>query len=122
MSERIDKAQLISRVAKRLSKSPAEIEPVADALLEEIYEALNVRKVSHCATLVRFTSMCVTRVPYSSSIQPNVSERCLAGRLPTKASCEAHLATDRFAARLVVVPGIASEINARLHPQQSAVK
>ena len=40
MSERIDKVQLISRVAKRLSKSPAEIEPVADALLEEIYEAL----------------------------------------------------------------------------------
>ena len=38
VSERIDKAQLISRVAKRLSKSPAEIELVADALLEEIYE------------------------------------------------------------------------------------
>jgi len=40
MSERIDKAQLSSRVAKRLSKSPAEVEPVVDALLEEIYEAL----------------------------------------------------------------------------------
>ena len=40
MSERIDKAQLISRTAQRLSKSSAEIEPVADALLEETYEAL----------------------------------------------------------------------------------
>ena len=40
MSEHIDKAQLISHVAKHLSKSPAEIDPVADALLEEIYEAL----------------------------------------------------------------------------------
>ncbi len=40
MSERIDKTHLIDRVAQRLSKSPVEIEPVADALLEEIYEAL----------------------------------------------------------------------------------
>ena len=40
MSERIDKAQLISRTAQRLSKSSAEIDPVVDALLEEIYEAL----------------------------------------------------------------------------------
>ena len=40
MSERIDKTQLISRIAKRLSKDPGEIEPVTDALLEEIYEAL----------------------------------------------------------------------------------
>ena len=40
MSERIDKTQLVSRVAKRLSKDPSEIEPIADAVLEEIYEAL----------------------------------------------------------------------------------
>jgi len=40
MSERIDKTQLVSRIAKRLSKTPAEIELVADAMLEEIYEAL----------------------------------------------------------------------------------
>lgn len=40
MGERIDKTQLVSRIAKRLSKTPAEIEPVADAVLEEIYEAL----------------------------------------------------------------------------------
>jgi DNA-binding protein HU-beta len=40
MGERIDKKQLVSRIAKRLSKNPAEIEPVADAVLEEIYEAL----------------------------------------------------------------------------------
>ena len=40
MGERIDKTQLVSRIAKRLSKTPAEIEPVADAVLDEIYEAL----------------------------------------------------------------------------------
>jgi len=40
MSGHVDKAQLITRTADRLSKSPAEIELVADALLEEIYEAL----------------------------------------------------------------------------------
>lgn len=40
MGERIDKTQLVSRIAKRLSKDSAEIEPVADAMLEEIYEAL----------------------------------------------------------------------------------
>lgn len=40
MGERIDKTQLVSRIAKRLSKHPPEIEPVADAVLEEIYEAL----------------------------------------------------------------------------------
>jgi DNA-binding protein HU-beta len=40
MGERIDKTQLVSRIAKRLSKVRGEIEPVADAMLEEIYEAL----------------------------------------------------------------------------------
>lgn len=40
MGERIDKTQLIKHIAKRLSKDPGEIEPVADALFEEIYEAL----------------------------------------------------------------------------------
>jgi DNA-binding protein HU-beta len=40
MSERIDKTQLVSRIAERLSKDPTEIEIVTDALLEEIYEAL----------------------------------------------------------------------------------
>jgi DNA-binding protein HU-beta len=40
MGERIDKTQLVNRIAKRMSKEPGEIEPVADAMLEEIYEAL----------------------------------------------------------------------------------
>jgi DNA-binding protein HU-beta len=40
MGERIDKTQLVSRIAKRLSKDPGEIESVADAMLEEIYAAL----------------------------------------------------------------------------------
>ena len=40
MSERIDKTQLVNRVARRLSKDASEIEPIADAVLEEIYEAL----------------------------------------------------------------------------------
>jgi DNA-binding protein HU-beta len=40
MGERIDKTQLVNRIAGRLSKDPGEIEPVADAMLEEIYAAL----------------------------------------------------------------------------------
>ena len=40
MGERIDKTQLVSRIARRLSKDSAEIEPLADAVFEEIYEAL----------------------------------------------------------------------------------
>jgi DNA-binding protein HU-beta len=40
MSKSINKAELVKRTAKRLSKTPGEIEPIADALLEEIYEAL----------------------------------------------------------------------------------
>jgi DNA-binding protein HU-beta len=40
MGERIDKTQLVSRIARRLSQDPGEIEPVADAMLEEIYAAL----------------------------------------------------------------------------------
>jgi len=40
MGDRIDKNELIARVAKRLSKDPADVEPVVDATLEAIYEAL----------------------------------------------------------------------------------
>jgi DNA-binding protein HU-beta len=40
MGDRIDKTQLVNRIARRLAKDPGELEPVADALLEEIYEAL----------------------------------------------------------------------------------
>ena len=36
----MDKAQLVSRIARHLSKDAAEIEPVVDAVLEEIYAAL----------------------------------------------------------------------------------
>lgn len=40
MGDRIDKTQLVNRIASRLSKDPGELEPVADAVLEEIYEAM----------------------------------------------------------------------------------
>ncbi|MEO0565430.1 MAG: HU family DNA-binding protein [Chloroflexota bacterium] len=40
MSKRINKSELVNRIAKRLSKNTAEIDPVTDAVLEEIYEAL----------------------------------------------------------------------------------
>jgi len=40
MGDRIDKNELIARVAKRLSKDPADVEPVVDATLEAIYDAL----------------------------------------------------------------------------------
>ena len=40
VSDRIDKRELVRRVAGRTSTSIAEVEPVVDATLEEIYEAL----------------------------------------------------------------------------------
>ena len=40
MSDRIDKSELVRRVVGRTSTSMAEVEPVVDATLEEIYEAL----------------------------------------------------------------------------------
>ena len=44
---RVNKKELVNRVAKRLSKKPKEVEPFVDATLEEIYEALkNVEVVS----------------------------------------------------------------------------
>jgi DNA-binding protein HU-beta len=40
MSNNIDKKELVKRMSKRLAQSEATIEPVLDAALEEIYEAL----------------------------------------------------------------------------------
>lgn len=40
MSNRIDKKELVKRIAKRTAQTSADIEPILDATLEEIYEAL----------------------------------------------------------------------------------
>lgn len=40
MGNNIDKKELVSRIAKRLAQHPSAIEPIVDAALEEIYEAL----------------------------------------------------------------------------------
>lgn len=40
MSDSIDKKELIKRIGKRLKKDPADIEPMVDAAIEEIYQAL----------------------------------------------------------------------------------
>ncbi len=40
MGDSIDKKELVKRLAKRLSKDSAEIEPLIDATFEEIYQAL----------------------------------------------------------------------------------
>ncbi len=40
MSDRIDKKELLKRIAQRTDQSVATIEPILDATLEAIYEAL----------------------------------------------------------------------------------
>lgn len=40
MKNSVDKKELVKRIAKRLSKDPAEVEVLVDATLEEIYESL----------------------------------------------------------------------------------
>ncbi|NUQ05090.1 MAG: HU family DNA-binding protein [Anaerolineae bacterium] len=40
MGDTIDKKELVTRIAKRLSKDSAEISPMIDAAFEEIYAAL----------------------------------------------------------------------------------
>jgi len=40
MGDSIDKKELVRRIAKRLSKDSAEVEPMIDATFEEIYAAL----------------------------------------------------------------------------------
>jgi DNA-binding protein HU-beta len=40
MSDTVNNKELVKRIAKRLSKDPAEVEALVDATLEEIYEAL----------------------------------------------------------------------------------
>ncbi|MEQ8674520.1 MAG: HU family DNA-binding protein [Aggregatilineales bacterium] len=40
MTNKIDKNELVKRIAKRTGKQPADVETLVDATLEEIYEAL----------------------------------------------------------------------------------
>jgi DNA-binding protein HU-beta len=40
MSDTVNNKELVKRIARRLSKDPAEVEVLVDATLEEIYEAL----------------------------------------------------------------------------------
>ena len=40
MSDTVNNKELVKRIAQRLSKDPAEVEALVDAMLEEIYEAL----------------------------------------------------------------------------------
>jgi len=56
MSNRIDKTELIERIAKRSGNSAATVEKITDALVEEIYEAL---KRGECVTLKNLGSFYV---------------------------------------------------------------
>lgn len=40
MKERIEKAELIERVAQRLDLAPETVEPIVETMLDEIYQAL----------------------------------------------------------------------------------
>ena len=56
MSSRIDKTELIERIAKRTGNSVVTVEKITDAMVEEIYEAL---KQGECVTFKNLGSFYV---------------------------------------------------------------
>jgi DNA-binding protein HU-beta len=72
MSDRIDKDELVRRVAAQTSKDAAEVEATIDATLEAIYEAI---KNEECVTLRNFGSFYVRRERESWVFKFNPSQR-----------------------------------------------
>lgn len=72
MGENIDKHELVKRVAKRLSKQHAEVEPLVDATFEEIYEAL---KHEESVSLRNFGTFYIDLRPTGTVFKFNPSQR-----------------------------------------------
>ena len=72
MSERIDKKQLVERVANRVAKDTGLIKEIVDATLEEIYEAL---KREECVSLRNFGTFYIRRKRNSCAFKFNPSQR-----------------------------------------------
>jgi DNA-binding protein HU-beta len=72
MADRIDKKELVNRMAQRLAGVQATAEDMVDATLEEIYEAL---KRGECVSLRHFGTFCVRPERESWVFRFNPSQR-----------------------------------------------
>jgi DNA-binding protein HU-beta len=72
MSGRIEKDELVERIARRTGTSPKTIEAIVDATLEEIYEAL---KREECVSLRNFGTFYVRRERENWIFKFSVSQR-----------------------------------------------
>jgi DNA-binding protein HU-beta len=88
MAERIDKPELVGRVARRLDRDGEAVAEIVDGFLEEIYAAL---KGGEGVSLRGFGSFYVRPEPDSWVFKFNPSQRLralLVGRRPTAGRCE----------------------------------
>lgn len=89
MAERVDKPELVGRVARRLDRDGDTVGEIVDGFLEEIYAALKGGEgVSPCAALAPSTSARGGTAGCSSSTRRSACARCLVGRRPTAGRCE----------------------------------
>ncbi len=72
MSDRIEKDELVERIARRTGNSARTIEKIVDAMLEEIYEAL---KHEERVSLRNFGTFYVRRERQSWVFKFNASQR-----------------------------------------------
>ena len=88
MAERVDKPELVGRVARRLDRDGETVAEIVDGFLEEIYAAL---KGGDSVSLRGFGSFYAGRsgtAGCSSSTRRSACARCLVGRRPTAGRCE----------------------------------
>lgn len=72
MSDRVDKKELIRRIAERLSEDSNAVEKIVDATLEEIYEVLKEEK---SISLHNFGSFYIMRKRDGYAFKFNPSQR-----------------------------------------------
>jgi hypothetical protein len=93
MAERVDKPELMHRVARRLDRDAETVAEIVDGFLEEVYAAT----ACPCAALAPSTSGRSGTAGCSSLTRHSACARCLVGRRPTAGRCELHGSWDHRA-------------------------
>jgi Bacterial DNA-binding protein len=88
MAERVDKLELVGRVARRLDRDGETVAEIVDGFLEEIYAALKGGEGVSLRGLAPSTSGRSGTAGCSSSTRRSACARCLVGRRPTAGRCE----------------------------------
>jgi hypothetical protein len=90
MAERVDKPELVQRVARRLDRNGETVAEIVDGFLEEIYVALKGGDSVSLRGLAPSMSVRGEPAGCSSSTRRSGCARCLVGRRPTAGRCELH--------------------------------